>query len=408
MTGEVKREPKLAALDLADGRILPAAPGAADGEIAFGNPRGDAQGYFRVERPHELTNRALVIEFDVRADAKNRIRIDYDSTDRTVRGPGGVPGAFKATADQKLPASGGWQHLRFALSDARFFGALHGADFRVVSRRAEPLVLRAVRVSAADAKSDSLRAAPAAPLAFAENAEPRVSIVIPIWNRLELTLDCLRALRAHTEGSFEVIVVDDGSSPKAETALGGIPGLRLRRFESNRGFACACNAGAALARGREIVFLNNDTLPEPGWLAPLVAACEKDARVGVAGSLLLYPVTREVQHAGIEFADGVPFHRFRYARADAPEVARSGVVPAVTGACLLTPREVFERLGGFDECYQNGYEDIDFCLRVRDAGGLVYYCAESVLLHHESATPGRIDPPREKRNLEYLLEQWRR
>jgi GT2 family glycosyltransferase len=82
-------------------------------------------------------------------------------------------------------------------------------------------------------------------------------------------------------------------------------------------------------------------------------------------------------------------------------------MPGVTGACLVTRRDCFDRLEGFAEDFVNGFEDVDFCLRVGEAGGLCYYCADSVLLHHESATPGRLDPQRQADNLERLQQRWR-
>jgi GT2 family glycosyltransferase len=214
-------------------------------------------------------------------------------------------------------------------------------------------------------------------------------------------------LAAHTAGAYEVIVVDNGSLPAAEVALGSIPGLTLRRHETNLGFARGCNAGARSARGRYLLFLNNDTIPQPDWLPPMLAACDEDPRIGIVGSLLLYPQTREVQHAGLDVGpDGIPFHRHRFASAHALAVASGGIVHAVTGACLLTTADLFARLGGFDEGFVNGYEDVDFCLRAREAGRLTYYCSKSVLLHYESATPGRLEPAREAANLARLLRRW--
>ncbi len=398
-------------LDLEDGRIAASDPGSGQttGQL-FRNPLGSAQAYFRIQRPHRLANRELEIAVEVLAEPAASIRIDYDSTDHTVAVVPELPGAFKRTPEQTLPPSGKWERLRFSISDARFCGGVNTADFRVVSSvRQGPLFLRSVSVFVADGEPEPT-AAPATraeAIAFPEDPTPEVSIIIPTWNRLDMTLGCLEALAAHTEGSYEVIVVDNGSAPEMVAVLEAIRGLRLERHDSNLGFARACNDGAALARGRSVLFLNNDTIPEPGWLPPMLAAGRRDPRVAVAGSLLLYPDTREVQHAGIDFTrNGVPYHRFRFCPPETHGVDVSGIVQAVTGACLLTPRSLFGRLGGFDEGFLNGYEDVDFCLRAAAAGGLSYYCSDSVLLHHESGTPGRLDRLREAANLEYLLRRW--
>lgn len=402
----------LAPLDLEDGRIAP--PGHDSGLAAgqrFHNPLGSAQAYFRIQRPHRLANRELEIAVEVLADSPAAIRIDYDSTDHTIGIVPVLPGAFKPTPEQTLPPSGRWEQLRFTIADARFCGGVNTADFRVVSSvRHGPLFLRSVSVSLPGGEPEP--AAPAArakAIAFPDHPRPEVSIIIPTWNRLDMTLGCLEALAAHTEGSYEVIVVDNGSAPEMVAVLRAIRGLRLKTNDANLGFARGCNDGAAMARGRSVLFLNNDTIPEPGWLPPLLAAGRRDPRVAIAGSLLLYPDTREVQHAGIDFnLDGIPFHRFRFCPFETHGVDVSGVVQAVTGACLLTPRDFFGRLGGFDEGFVNGYEDVDFCLRAAAAGGLSYYCSDSVLLHHESGTPGRLDRLREAANLDYLLRRWRK
>jgi GT2 family glycosyltransferase len=400
-------------LDIDDGRMVPHDPGAGVEGQAFSNPVGSAQAYFGLERPHRLAKRELEIEVELLGDAPAEIRIDYDSIDHSVQVVPQHPGAYKRTSTRALPPSGRWERLRFLVEDARFCGRLNSGDFRVVSSRPHgPLFLRSVCVRPTSDRESSDALAPGrsgnGSFDLPDDPAPEVSIVIPVWNHLTMTLECLRALHAHTEGSYEVVIVDNGSSPGAETALGRIRNLRLHRHESNLGFARACNEGARRARGRHVLFLNNDTIPQPGWLPPLLAALRKDPRVEVAGSLLLYPDTGEVQHAGVDIDPGMlPFNRYRFSPSERPGVRCGAVMPAVTGACLVARRGCFDRLGGFDESFVNGFEDVDFCLRVGEAGGLCYYCPDSVLLHHESATPGRLDPQRQGNNLEQLHRRWR-
>ncbi len=110
-------------------------------------------------------------------------------------------------------------------------------------------------------------------------ATPSASIVIPVYNGFAHTLNCLRALAAHPPAaSFEVIVVDDGSSDETTTALPQIAGVRYRVRSENGGFIAACNDGAAQARGDYLVFLNNDTVPQPGWLDALLAHLRRSCR----------------------------------------------------------------------------------------------------------------------------------
>ncbi len=221
------------------------------------------------------------------------------------------------------------------------------------------------------------------------------SIIIPVFNRFDLTYACLEALYENTD-EYELILIDNGSSDDVRSLDG--PDVLIRNHR-NRGFAAACNQGAALASGDVLVFLNNDTEPCPGWLKPLLDALE-GPNVAVAGSMLTYPDGR-IQHAGVGLrGSGGTFEAFNY-----QEPRPFGDVPAVTGACLAIQREIFADLGAFDEGYRNGYEDVDLCLRVREAGYRIVYVPDSIVIHHESASgPERWSHVRE--NVARLQKRW--
>jgi GT2 family glycosyltransferase len=222
-----------------------------------------------------------------------------------------------------------------------------------------------------------------------DDETPLVSIVVPVFNRADLTRQCLETLRKATpEPAYEVIVVDNGSTDgtgwflRTEQSAGRI---RVLFNHENRGFGAACNQGAAIARGEYLVLLNNDTIPQPGWLPPLVEAAS-DPAVGIAGSRLLYPDGR-IQHAGIVWdANGRPSHGHRFARADDPAVLVPRDCAAVTGACVIMRRATFFELGAFDDDYYMYVEDVDLCLRAWAAGLRVTYRPESVLVHLENAS----------------------
>lgn len=222
----------------------------------------------------------------------------------------------------------------------------------------------------------------------------RVSVIIPAWNLVELTTACLRSLAAHSAGAdLEVLVVDNGSTDATPAALPPLgrelfgARFRLLSMPENLGFARACNAGAAAASGDMLFFLNNDTLCTEGWLAPLLAAFK--GRVGAVGPRLLYPDGR-LQHCGITFS---PFfrvgHLYEFFPGDHPVIGRTRPLQAITGAALMLPAELFRELGGFFEGYRNGYEDMDLCLNLIAAGRKLAVAAESRIIHHTSATPGR-------------------
>ena len=225
-----------------------------------------------------------------------------------------------------------------------------------------------------------------------------VSIVIPVYGQLEYTKQCLRSLYACSSSvDFEVIVVDNGSHDETAAFLAWAQakyGIRVIRNETNLGFAKACNQGSAVARGPFLLFLNNDTIVCPGWLEPMVEVMSKEPRVGIAGSKLLYPDGR-IQHAGVVIADAPapisPDHLYRGRRHDFPPANVQKDFQAVTGACLLVRKDLFEQVGGFDEAYVNGAEDVDLCFKVRQKGWRIAYTPKSVLVHFESVSKGRLN-----------------
>lgn len=250
---------------------------------------------------------------------------------------------------------------------------------------------------------------------------PRVSIVIPVFNKWELTEACLHSLAAHTPGEhWDLIVADNGSTDATAAALEplgrGLFGERFHRlrFDDNRNFGPACNAGAGAARGEQLFFLNNDTLVPPdgpggsGWLGPLLEAMAEDPKLGATGPLLTYepaPLAEAtVQHCGVAFAPtlGVE-HLYAHFPATHPAVHRRRRLQALTGAALMLPRQRFLDCGGFHEGYVNGCEDIELCCRLRQAGYVLRLTPASRLAHLESRTPGRFD--RDLENMALLNER---
>jgi GT2 family glycosyltransferase len=188
----------------------------------------------------------------------------------------------------------------------------------------------------------------------------------------------------------EIIVVDDGSTDATELQLE--PYRDSIVFVSrtiNGGFARACNDGAAAASGELLVFLNNDTIPFAGWLHELCEYARHHPTAAIVGAKLLYP-SGLVQHAGVVIGqDKIPRHLYAGFPAQHPAVNRSRRFQIVTAACALVRREAFERLGGFDTAFVNGYEDVDLCLRAGQSGAEIHYCHTSALVHLESVTEGR-------------------
>ncbi len=226
------------------------------------------------------------------------------------------------------------------------------------------------------------------------------SIIIPLRDNLKFTEACLASLE-ETEGeiSREIIVIDNASTDgtaeflRRKSADGTV---RVLRNDPPLPFAASCNRGARAARGEYLVFLNNDTEALPGWLDAMMKCARSVPGAGAVGAKLIYP-ENTVQHAGIAFYYSEKYRRvnpypiFKEFPRNAPAVSKLREYQAVTGACLLTPKRVFDETGGFDERFINCFEDVDYCLRLRENGYKVIYTPEAELVHYESRTAGRND-----------------
>lgn len=227
-------------------------------------------------------------------------------------------------------------------------------------------------------------------------SEPTVSIIIPCYDNAHHTERCLKSLTETlpTQIRVEVIVVDDGSDQSSYDRVQAVALLdrriRVLRNELNLGYLASVTRGAQSATGTYLLFLNNDTVLLPGWLPPLLDVFQEYEDAGVVGGKLIYPDGRLQEAGGFVFADGSAA-KFGYgdAQVDAPPFNHVRVVDYCSGCLLMTPRQLFESLGGFDERYAPGYyEDTDYCFRVRDAGYQVYYQPDSRIVHVEGGTAG--------------------
>lgn len=230
-----------------------------------------------------------------------------------------------------------------------------------------------------------------------------ISVIIPVYNNWELTRACLEALStSHDVQDLDVIVVDNASSdatPRACPALGRrLFGARFRYLpqEVNRNFAGACNIGANAAQGDWLLLLNNDTLPLPGWAKPLLHAFAEDPHLGAAGPLLLYPPDKtglhRVQHLGVVLSSGYRVsHLYEYLPEQHPVVSRSRRLQIITAAALFIPRRRYLALGGLDEGFINGFEDVEFCARLCREGLHQCVIPEARIIHLAGQSEGRRD-----------------
>ena len=248
------------------------------------------------------------------------------------------------------------------------------------------------------------------PLAASFSPAPRLSVVTALFNCLPLTKAMTAALRATLpEGlTHEIILVDDGSTDGTREWLATLgPPFRVVLNAGNVGYAVANNHGVALARGEYLALLNNDLVLQPGWLEPMLAAHRTlGERAGIVGNVQNDAHTGAADHAGIVFNhQGKPEHNRTRPSLGSRWFLPVRPVPAVTGACMLLTVALWRELGGFDEGYVNGCEDIDLCLRAAAAGRTNAVALRSVVGHHVSSSPGR--KLRDEANTQRLAQRWR-
>ena len=231
---------------------------------------------------------------------------------------------------------------------------------------------------------------PTSPIEFPSRENVDVSIIIPVFNQFHFTQACLASLQEHQGAErFEVIVVDDCSTDATAESVPRLPGVVYLRNETNSGFIASCNRGAEKARGKYLVFLNNDTLVKPGWLTALLDTFAEEPRAGIVGSKLLYPDGRLQEAGGIIWRDASGWNYGKFDDPGKPEYSYLREVDYCSGAALMVPKPLFESVGGFDSRYAPGYyEDTDLAFKVRRAGYKVLYQPLSEVIHYEGATGG--------------------
>ena len=227
-------------------------------------------------------------------------------------------------------------------------------------------------------------------LRFPKVESPMVSIVIPVYNQIHYTYACLVSILEHTtDVSYEVIIADDVSTDATSHLSDYVEGLVICRNTTNQGFLRNCNNAARSARGKYVMFLNNDTKVTEGWLSSLVNLIESDRTIGMVGSKLVYPDGRLQEAGGIIWSDGSGWNYGRLDDPDKPEYNYVKDVDYISGAAILLSNELWKQIGGFDTRFAPAYcEDSDLAFEVRKAGYRVVYQPLSKVIHFEGISNG--------------------
>lgn len=248
------------------------------------------------------------------------------------------------------------------------------------------------------------------------HGNPMVSIVIPNKDEKETLKKCLESIWKKTSYSnYEIILVENNSTTQEirdyYKELDGKKRVRVVYWDKEFNYSAINNFGISYAKGEYILCLNNDiTVISPDWLEELLANCQRP-EVGIVGARLYYP-DNTIQHAGIVLGMGgcagslfVGLARSRGGYLH--KAALQQDLSAVTAACFMVKKEVFEKVGGFEEKLAVAFNDVDFCLKVRHAGYLVVYDPYAELYHHESKTRGYENTEAKKRRFQEEIEYMR-
>lgn len=250
--------------------------------------------------------------------------------------------------------------------------------------------------------------------------EPLVSVIIPNKDhRQDLDL-CIRSISERaTYKNLEFIVVENNSTePETfayyEKIQKEFPNVRVVRWEREFNYSAINNFGVTFAKGEYLLFLNNDTEPiEPRFIEEMLGLCQRDD-VGIVGARLLYQ-DDTIQHAGVVVGfGGIAGHTFiglhKAENSYFHRAMSTQDYSAVTAACMMSKKSIFQQVGGFTEELAVAFNDIDYCMKVRAAGKLVVYNPYALLYHYESKSRGLEDTPekiaRFNREIRIFADRW--
>jgi len=265
-----------------------------------------------------------------------------------------------------------------------YFELLNGSRYQLESNPSDKLDLKIV-------DPESMNVSYANTIKVPKFENPLVSLIIPAYNQANYTLACIQSIVENTSTiPYEIILMDDKSPEEdARNLKYFIEGITFISNEENLGFLRNCNKGADLAKGKYILFLNNDTNVQPNWLNSLVELIESDDSIGMVGSRLVYPDGRQQEAGGIIWNDASGWNFGRLDDPMKPEYNYVKEVDYISGAAIMIKSDLWNTIGGFDERYTPAYyEDTDLAFEVRAHGYKVMYQPKSIVIHFEGISNG--------------------
>ncbi len=242
----------------------------------------------------------------------------------------------------------------------------------------------------AGAAAESKTVADYEPIEFPVCTHPTVSVIIPVYNEFDYTYNCLRSILKNTGNiAYEILIADDCSTDVTKDIEKIAKNVRLITTRENVRFLLNCNHAAKYAKGKYILFLNNDTQVQANWLEPLVSLIERDEKTGMVGSKLVYPDGYLQEAGGIVWNDASAWNYGNRKSPEDPEYNYVKETDYISGAAIMIRKALWEEIGGFDERFAPAYcEDSDLAFEVRRHGYKVLYQPLSMVVHFEGVSNG--------------------
>lgn len=240
------------------------------------------------------------------------------------------------------------------------------------------------------ASTDNKTAEDYDPIEFPACMHPVVSIIIPVYNEFDYTYSCLKSILKNTgDVAYEILIADDCSTDVTKDIEKIAKNVRLITTSKNVRFLLNCNHAAKYAKGKYILFLNNDTQVQANWLEPLTSLIERDEKIGMVGSKLVYPDGYLQEAGGIVWNDASAWNYGNRKSPEDPEYNYVKEADYISGAAIMIRKALWEAIGGFDERFAPAYcEDSDLAFEVRKHGYKVMYQPLSVVVHFEGVSNG--------------------
>lgn len=248
--------------------------------------------------------------------------------------------------------------------------------------------------------------------------QPLISILIPNKDQSEVLEQCLQSIQKSIYTNYEILIIENNSVEEKTFAyykeLEKQENIRILYWKEEFNYSAINNFGAKEARGEFLILLNNDVeIISPDWIEEMLSLCQRE-QVGIVGTKLYYP-DDTIQHGGTVIGiGGIAGHVFvNMPRSHSGYMHKASLIQnisAVTAACLMVKKEVYQKVKGFDEGLKVAFNDVDFCLRVREAGYLITYTPYAEAYHHESKSRGTEDSKekvmRFQEEIEFMRERW--